>query len=99
MVGFLGIPDWFWHPLRIGDGYNFWSGFGSDLGELTLVAGIVSLVLMAWHHFDCHADGCPRLTWHVHADHGHPVCKRHHPDGGNAPHTVGGQPANLPLKV
>ena len=54
--------------------YDFWSGFGSDIGEATLVAGIVA----ALRHRNCHAKGCLRL--------GHPVagtpyvaCHKHHP--------------------
>jgi hypothetical protein len=23
-----------------------------------------------------------RLAWHPHPDHGHPVCRHHHPDNG-----------------
>lgn len=92
MIAFAGIPDWFWHPLRLGNGYNFWSGFGSDLGEVTLVASALSLIYMMWRKINCHADRCPRIAWHPHGDHDHPVCKHHHPHGGNAPHTIGGTP-------
>jgi hypothetical protein len=54
--------------------YNFWSGFGSDFGEATILTGIV----VAYLHHNCHVKGCPLL--------GHPVegtpyraCARHHP--------------------
>ena len=30
---------------------------------------------------NCHVNRCWRLAWHPHPDHGHPVCKKHHPDG------------------
>lgn len=53
--------------------YNFWSGFGSDLGEVTLVGAIVA----AARHKNCHVKGCWRL--------GHPhegvVRCRKHPHG------------------
>ena len=67
-------PTFLWHlihPLS-GDGYQFWSGIGSDFGEATIV---ISILLIVRHH-NCHVKGCPRLG---HADeHGHPACKRHH---------------------
>jgi len=54
--------------------YGFWSGFGSDIGEATLIVGVWA----AWRHHNCHVKGCIRL--------GRPVdgtpyvaCPRHHP--------------------
>ena len=54
--------------------YGFWSGFGSDIGEATLIVGVWA----AWRHHNCHVKGCARL--------GRPVdgtpyiaCSRHHP--------------------
>lgn len=58
-------------PLH-GDGYQFWSGVGSGS---PLLAGL--FLLMRKHN--CHVKGCWRLQWHPHPDHGHPVCRRHHP--------------------
>ena len=76
------MPHWFYtyfvHVLS-GKGYQFWSGIGSDLGEVTLIG----LVLVWWHSHNCHVHKCWRLSWHPHPDHGHPVCKHHHPDGKN----------------
>jgi hypothetical protein len=63
------------HPLRYW-GYEWWSGAGSDLGELTLLG----LAIAFWHQHNCHIKGCWRLQWHAHPDHGHPCCKKHHPD-------------------
>jgi hypothetical protein len=37
--------------------YNFWSGFGSDLGEVTLL----SLIVAGFRHVNCHTKGCPRI--------------------------------------
>jgi hypothetical protein len=28
---------------------------------------------------------CWRLEWHPHPDNGHPVCRKHHPDGHGLP--------------
>lgn len=40
--------------------YNFWSGFGSDLGELTLVG----MAYAAFRHINCHTSGCWRIGRH-----------------------------------
>lgn len=59
------------HPEH-GNGYQWHSGIGSDLGELTLVA---ALLATAKHH-NCEHPRCPRLG-HPHPGHGRPVCRRH----------------------
>lgn len=56
--------------------YSFWSGIGSDVGELTLVVGVISLL----RHNNCEVKPCWRLGRHKTAA-GHKVCRRHHPDG------------------
>lgn len=56
-------------------GYNFWSGIGSDVGEVTLIIGLG--VFLVRHN--CHQHRCWRMSWHEGPD-GHPVCKRHHPE-------------------
>lgn len=61
--------DWF--CLR-GEGYNFWSGIGSG-------SPLIALFIVQWKKHNCHVAWCPRLQWHTHPDHGHPVCKKHHP--------------------
>lgn len=66
---------WFFHPLS-GLGYQFWSGIGSDLSEITLLG----MVAGWWFHHNCHERGC----WKI----GHPdqtgkvVCRRHHSSNG-----------------
>jgi hypothetical protein len=60
-------------PLK-GNGYQFWSGIGSG-------SPILAAAFVWWHHHNCHVHRCWRLSWHPHPDHGHPVCRRHHPDG------------------
>jgi hypothetical protein len=56
--------------------YNAWSGVGSDLGEVTLLAAAGTW----WRHANCEVDRCWRLGRH--AAGGHKVCRRHHPDDG-----------------
>jgi hypothetical protein len=60
------------HPLA-GNGYQFWSGIGSDAGEAALLGGVVVLL----RHRNCHVKGCWRLG-HLDPEHGHPACRRHH---------------------
>lgn len=57
-----------------GPWYGFWSGFGSDLGEITLLGAI----LAAARHKNCTVKGCWRLG-HPDPEHGHPICKTHQP--------------------
>jgi hypothetical protein len=83
----LALVRWWWHPFLVhlsqetgtsnaaSRAYDFWSGFGSDLGEATLLAGLAA----AYRHHSCHVERCPRL--------GKPVdgtpylaCPKHHPD-------------------
>lgn len=79
-VAFFKHNIWPWLEVHTGTVnesgpyYGFWSGFGSDIGEATLIAGVFA----AYHHHNCHVKGCPFL--------GHPVdgtpyvaCPKHHP--------------------
>ncbi len=61
-------------PLH-GDGYNFWSGVGSDFGELTIVVAILAW----WRHRNCQVKRCWRIHLTQPTDAGHYVCKHHHP--------------------
>jgi len=61
-------------PLH-GDGYNFWSGIGSDFGEATIIVA----VLAWWRHRNCQVAGCMRIHLMHPTDAGHYVCKHHHP--------------------
>jgi hypothetical protein len=57
--------------------YNFWSGFGADLGQIALLGAAIGL----YRRHNCHVKGCWRLgkqplehdgaTWMV--------CHKHHP--------------------
>lgn len=52
--------------------YNFWSGFGSDLGEVTLLGAVGGM----YYKHNCHSRGCWRVGKHL-VD-GTPWCSRHH---------------------
>ena len=74
--------DQFLHPLRYW-GYEFWSGIGSDIGELSILVGMITTAVATHRfvhkHFQCHADGCKKLGFHhVEGTHYH-VCWPHHP--------------------
>lgn len=66
------LAAWLFEPLR-GLGYQFWSGIGSDVGELTILTAAVVWV----RHHNCHRKGCWRLG-HIDSTHGHPACRHHH---------------------
>ena len=69
----FGVPygHWIW--------YNFWSGFGSDLQEFSVLGAVGAIYLK----INCHQQGCPRIGrfpaiegqgWHY--------CKTHHTTNG-----------------
>jgi hypothetical protein len=55
--------------------YNFWSGFGSDLAEFTIVIAVIA----AYRKHNCHVKGCWRLQRHPVEGTPYIVCRRHHP--------------------
>ncbi len=63
---------WLAHILGLdsasGPWYLWWSGAGSDLGELTIL-------VVVWRHLNCHEPGCWRL-----ARHRMPHCRKHQHD-------------------
>jgi hypothetical protein len=74
---------WTWengpHKPGQGTGYAFVSGIGSDLGEVTLVTGLVIL----YRKVNCNIKGCWRIQWRTYVDadgHPHHWCRKHHPD-------------------
>ena len=74
--------DAIWHWFEVHTGtvnesgpyYGFWSGFGSDIGEATLVVGVAA----AWRHHNCHSRGCPWLGRPVEGT-PYVACPKHHP--------------------
>jgi hypothetical protein len=61
-----------------GKGYGFWSGVGSDIGELAIVGSLLGLLRAR----NCHVERCWRLGRHLVEGTPHVVCRKHHPDGG-----------------
>jgi hypothetical protein len=62
---------WMFDPLH-GDGYQFWSGIGSDVFLLAPFA-------VFYRRHNCHVDGCWRIQFKPHPDKpGHVVCRKHH---------------------
>jgi len=66
--------------------YNAWSGWVSDLGEVTLIAGLFA----GARHVNCHVKGCWRPGRRV-GDTPYLACHVHHPhhkgDKRNVPHS------------
>ncbi len=94
----LAAPSWFWHPLgmctggpiavRDCKGYNAWSGSFSDIGEITILGGLITATVAAWRlkkAYECHAETCRKLG--VHHVEGTPyrACWHHHPVLGKHP--------------
>jgi hypothetical protein len=71
------------HPLRYW-GYQFWSGIGSDIGELSIVVSIIVAALAVRRflhsHFPCHTDSCRKLGFHRVAGTPYRTCWHHHPE-------------------
>lgn len=66
------------HPLE-GWGYQWWSGIGSDIGEVTIATSVIAGIGTFWFKHNCHIHRCWRLSWHPDKE-GHPICKIHHED-------------------
>ena len=95
------VYGWFWHPLRPGDGLNFYSGIGSDIGELTLI----SILWLGFRRVNCSAPWCPKVGLHPTADGQHHLCGFHHPDHPSLkrldwlPHWVPWNRRRMPLEA
>jgi hypothetical protein len=55
--------------------YSFWSGIGSDIGEVTIVVAVVGL----YRKHNCHVKGCWRMGKHPITGTAFTTCLRHHP--------------------
>jgi hypothetical protein len=74
------FAHWLWHLLGFDYGlpyghvipYNVWSGFGSDVGQVTLLGALAG----AYRKHNCHERRCWRIGRHV-VD-GSPWCDKHH---------------------
>ena len=63
--------------------YNFWSGFGSDLGEATLISAVCLGVYTGVRKVNCHTKGCWRIGHHPLEGTPFILCKHHHPNVPN----------------
>jgi hypothetical protein len=59
--------------------YNFWSGFGADLGEVTLITAVALGVYTGVRKVNCHTKGCWRIGHHALEGTPYILCKKHHP--------------------
>jgi hypothetical protein len=59
--------------------YNFWSGFGSDFGEATLISAVGIGVYTGVRKVNCHAKGCWRIGHHALEGTPYILCRHHHP--------------------
>jgi hypothetical protein len=59
--------------------YNFWSGFGSDLGEATLITAVGVGVYTGVRKVNCHTKGCWRIGHHQLEGTPYILCRKHHP--------------------
>jgi hypothetical protein len=59
--------------------YNFWSGFGSDLGEATLIGAVSIGVYTGVRRVNCHTRGCWRIGHYPLEGTPYHLCPHHHP--------------------
>ncbi len=89
LIAFVGaLRHWFaLHTGTLHGGpdiyYNFWSGFGSDLGEATLISAVGIGVYTGVRKVNCHTKGCWRIGHHPLAGTPYILCRHHHPDVPN----------------
>jgi hypothetical protein len=63
--------------------YNFWSGFGSDLGEATLISAVGIGVYTGVRKVNCHTKRCWRMGHHRLDGTPYILCRHHHPEVPN----------------
>ncbi len=84
--------NWLLHWLAVHTGtvnesgpyYGFWSGFGSDLGEVALIGALIT----GFKHVNCHVKGCPRIGHYTVEGTPYKVCRKHHPEMDDKAPTV-----------
>ena len=57
--------------------YGFWSGFGSDIGELAIIGGMVGI----YRKHNCSVHRCWRIGRHRVPGTDHSCCRKHTPGG------------------
>jgi hypothetical protein len=60
--------------------YGFWSGFGGDIGQITLLATVAVGVYHGVRKANCHEPGCWRIGRFPVPGTPHHLCAKHHPD-------------------
>ncbi len=60
--------------------YGFWSGFGSDIGEATLIGAVSVGIYTGVRKVNCHTKGCWRIGHHPLEGTPYHLCRKHHPD-------------------
>jgi hypothetical protein len=73
LLNFFGVNN------EAGYGYAFWSGIGSDFGEIALIGAIIAV----YRKHNCHVKGCWRISRHPVDGTPWVVCRKHHPTIGN----------------
>ncbi len=72
---------WLLHVLGVTDvsgrWYGWWSGAGSDIGEIAIVGGLINVA----RRHNCHVHNCWRVGRHQVTGTTFTVCRKHHPDG------------------
>jgi hypothetical protein len=82
-MGFFPV-DWqnwlgFSHYAYFEGGQNY--AFTSGPGPMLITAvGLSTIIAGAWHHINCHVDGCMMIGRYPLAGGQYKVCRRHHPD-------------------
>jgi len=82
------VLNWLFHytgSAGSGPWYGFWSGFGSDIGEVVIIGGIWQFA----RHSNCHTKGCWRFGKPLEGT-PYRLCHHHHPNHK-------GHKRNLPL--
>jgi hypothetical protein len=76
MIAFLSSWGYLLHPY-VGNGYQFWSGIGSDIGEVAIIGGLISI----YRKGNCHQQHCWRMSHHDYEVDGvtYRLCHKHHP--------------------
>ena len=69
ILHFFGVID------EGGKGYAFWSGVGSDIGEVAIIGAVLGM----YRKHNCHATGCWRIGKHPVEGTGFITCRKHHP--------------------
>lgn len=84
------LPHW-----RGGDGYQFWSGLGSVILQVSLIIAPITAAIVLYRrlwlkrvrpHLECHEETCHKIGLHPVAGTSFRTCWVHHPELGKHPH-------------